>query len=159
MNATDKQNMTLKEKIVMCFATGFYVGNIPFAPGTFGTAAGLILCYLISGIHIFYAIIGLLLFIAFSVKIAHEAEQILDKKDPGPIVIDEIAGILVTLVGIEFTLTSAIAGFFIFRFFDILKPFPIGYIEKNLEGGKGVVFDDIAAGVIGNLVLRIILAL
>ncbi len=83
------------------------------------------------------------------------AEKILKKKDPGCIVIDEIAGIMVTLLGFQFHVGSALAGFIIFRFFDILKPFPIGTIDKRLTGGTGIVADDVAAGVLSNIILRV----
>jgi len=148
--------MNLKEKSVMFLATGCFTGNIPFAPGTFGTMLGLPLCFLLSKIELPITIIGTLLFISFAIWIAHAAMRILKKNDPGCIVIDEIAGLMVTLGGIHFTIISAAAGFLIFRFFDILKPFPIRFLERNLSGGFGVVMDDVAAGIYGNLVLRII---
>ena len=113
MNTMAQRDSTRKEKIIMWFATGCYVGNIFFAPGTFGSAAALILCYMVSGISLFWGIIFILLFIAFSVKVADDAERILGEKDPGSIVIDEFAGMLVTFAGIEFTVSSAIWGFFI----------------------------------------------
>jgi phosphatidylglycerophosphatase A len=131
--------MNFKEKLVMFLATGCFVGNIPFAPGTFGSIAGL-----------------LFVFIVFAVMIAGEAEKIIKRKDPGRIVIDEIAGIMVTLLGLPFNFISAISGFFIFRFLDIIKPFPIRSIESRLSGGAGIVMDDVAAGIMGNCILRLI---
>lgn len=77
-------------------------------------------------------------------------------EDPGEIVIDEIAGIIITLAGIPLTVLSVIIGFFLFRFLDILKPFPIRNLEKKLSGGVGIVMDDVAAGVMANIALRII---
>jgi len=148
--------MNVREKLVIFLASGFYVGNIPFAPGTFGTAVGLVFCYFQSLLDVYLAILCLVIIILMAVWIAHEAEKILDQKDPGRIVIDEIAGVLVTFAGLEFTWMSAITGFFIFRAFDILKPFPIRTAEKRLKGGMGVVLDDVIAGVMSNVVLRII---
>jgi phosphatidylglycerophosphatase A len=83
----------------------------------------------------------------------------LKKKDPGCIVIDEIAGIMVTFIGLPFNITTAVPGFLIFRLFDILKPFPIRYIERKLSGGAGVVLDDVAAGIYSNLSLRVVILL
>ncbi len=149
---------TMKDKIILFLATGCYVGNIPFVPGTFGSAAALVLCGLVSGLSLFWGIGFILLFTIFSVIIADGAEKMLGEKDPGCIVIDEFAGMLVTFLGIGFTVSSVIWGFFIFRFFDILKPYyPVGYFEQKFSGGKGIVFDDIAAGIMSNIVLRIIL--
>jgi phosphatidylglycerophosphatase A len=96
------------------------------------------------------------IFIIFAILIAHDAEKILKKDDPGCIVIDEIAGLMVALFGLPFNVIYAAAGFAIFRFFDILKPFPIRLIEKKLSGGTAIVMDDVAAGICTNLVLRIL---
>ena len=149
--------MNFKEKSVMFLATGCFTGNIPFAPGTFGTVLGLPLCFLLSRIDLPITILYTVLFIFFAVWIAHDAVRILEKKDPGCIVIDEIAGLVVTLIGLPFNWFTVIAGFLLFRIFDILKPFPIRLLEKNLSGGAGIVMDDVAAGIYSNLVLRLIL--
>ena len=147
--------MNFRQKIVMFLATGFYSGYTPFAPGTFGTIPGILICYIISGSDITIAFLYTLLVVIISIPIAHEAEKITGKNDPGCIVIDEIAGILVTLSGIPFNTTTVISGFIIFRFLDILKPFPIRYLEKKVPGGAGIIIDDVAAGVIANLILRV----
>ena len=149
--------MKLREDAVMFLATGFYAGNIPFAPGTFGSLIGLPLCFVLAGMSATPAIIGTLLFIFFAVWIADAAEKILAQSDPGCIVIDEIAGMLVALVGLPFNLITVVIGFIIFRILDILKPFPIRDLDKRIPGGLGVVADDVAAGIITNLLLRIII--
>lgn len=148
--------MNFREKSVMFLATGCFVGKIPFAPGTVGTILGLPLCFVLSRIDFFVAILCTVAFIFFAIWIAHNAEKILDIKDPGCIVIDEIAGLVVALSGLPFNMISAVAGFLIFRCFDIIKPFPIRFLEKNLSGGFGVVLDDVAAGICSNVVLRVI---
>ncbi len=145
--------MDLKQKTVMFFATGAWLGKIPVAPGTFGTIPGLLLCFILSGIDLCAAILCAVIFILFAVWISHLAEKIMGEKDPGSIVIDEIAGMAVTLLGHPFTPGYAVAGFFIFRFFDILKPWPIRFLDKKIPGGIGIVVDDVAAGVFGNIVL------
>ncbi len=151
--------MNYRQKSVIFLATGFYIGKIPFAPGTFGSIIGLPLCFFLSKIELPIAVLCTLVFILIAILIAHDAEKILNKNDPGCIVIDEIAGIIVTLLGMPFNLITVAAGFFIFRIMDIFKPFPIRVLEKRLTGGTGIVFDDVAAGIFGNLALRAMLLL
>ena len=140
----------------MFLATGCFVGNIPIAPGTFGTIAGLLFCLFLSRAGFLSATFIVVVFIIFAVWIAGEAEKIIKQKDPGRIVIDEIAGIMVTLLGLPFNFVSVISGFFIFRILDIIKPFPIRSIENKLSGGAGIVMDDVAAGFLGNCLWRAI---
>jgi phosphatidylglycerophosphatase A len=149
--------MNFGEKAVMFLATGFYVGNIPPAPGTLGSLIGLPLCFLLAGIQLPTAIILAVLFIGFAVWIANAAEKTLKKKDPGCIVIDEVAGMVVTLIGLPFNLMTAGSGFIIFRILDILKPFPIRTLDKRLAGGIGIVADDVVAGIFANIFLRLLL--
>ena len=141
----------------MFLATGGFVGNIPVAPGTFGSLLGLPLCYALAKISLPLAFLATGALIIVAIWIAQLAETITKQKDPGRIVIDEIAGMAVTLIGIPFHLTSMVIGFFIFRALDILKPFPIRSLERQISGGAGVVLDDVAAGIYGNILVRIIL--
>lgn len=149
--------MSFKQKSVMCIATGCFIGNISFAPGTLGSILGLPLCFLLSLIELTVAILFVVIFIFFAVWIAQEAENVIKKKDPSCIVIDEIAGLMVTLIGLPFDILTVSAGFIIFRALDILKPYPIHALERNLSGGAGIVMDDVVAGVLGNLMLRFFL--
>jgi len=144
-------------KLFVGLATGGYIGFIPFAPGTFGSVLGIPFYYFMSSLPLLPAFSFLLVFILFSVWIAGKGEAALNTKDPGCIVIDEIAGIGVTFFTIPFNLYWAVLGFIIFRFFDILKPFPVNYLEKRFTGGLGVVIDDVAAGIMSNIVLQIVL--
>jgi len=147
--------MKFRERAVLFLATGFFIGTVPFAPGTFGSIIGLPICFLISRLNVLRSVICAILFILFAIWMAAAAEKILKRKDAGEIVIDEIAGLIITLVGLPFTLKTAIAGFIIFRAFDIVKPFPIRLLEKKVAGGPGVVLDDVLAGLYGNLILRL----
>ena len=140
----------------MVLATGFFTGYIPFAPGTFGSIVGLPLCFLLSKTKLPAAILFILIFIFFAIWISNRAEKILKQNDPGCIVIDEIAGIMIALLGLPFNIISIAAGFVTFRFFDILKPFPIRYIERKFAGGTGIVLDDLMAGVYSNIALRLL---
>ena len=151
--------MKFSDKATVLLATGLYIGKIPFAPGTFGTLLGLPLCFVFDRLNLPIAIICILLFTAFAVRIAHVAEKLLDRSDPGCIVIDEIAGMAVTLLGLPFNLTTAVIGFIIFRILDITKPFPIRTLERHLAGGVGVVADDVIAGILANLLLRVLFLL
>ena len=141
----------------MFLATGGFVGNIPVAPGTFGSLLGIPLCYAFSKVGLPLAVSGMLGLIAVAIWIAQLAETITNQKDPGKIVIDEIAGMVVTLIGVPFHLTSVVTGFFIFRALDILKPFPIRLLERRISGGAGVVLDDVAAGIFSNILVRLAL--
>ncbi len=148
--------MNLKEKIILFFATGFGLGNLPRVPGTFGTLAGIPFAIGFSYLNRGYAVFFTVTLIAFACWISDQAEIIIGEKDPGRIVIDEIAGFTVAMSGISISVYSLAAGFFIFRFFDILKPFPVRNFEKRFKGGAGVVLDDIVAGLLSFIVLRII---
>jgi phosphatidylglycerophosphatase A len=149
--------MNFRNKSVMVLATGFFAGYIPFAPGTFGSIVGLPICFLLSKTKLSVAILFILIFIFFAIWISNMAEKILTQKDPGCIVIDEVAGIMVALLGLPFNTFFVAAGFVTFRFFDILKPFPIRYIERRFAGGTGIVMDDLMAGVYTNIILRLLL--
>ena len=149
--------MKFRERAVLFVATGFFIGTVPFAPGTFGSLIGLPVCFLLSRLNLLQSVIYILVFILVAIGIASAAEKILKQKDPGQIVIDEIAGLMVTFAGLPFNLKTALAGFIIFRVFDILKPFPIRILERRVGGGTGVVLDDVLAGVYGNLILRLVI--
>jgi len=139
----------------MFLATGCYIGSISFAPGTFGSVLGLPLCFFLSKIDFSIAVLLTLIFILCAIWIASEAEKILKTEDPGCIVIDEIAGIILTLSGLPFNITSVTAGFLIFRALDIWKPYPIRFLENKFSGGIGIVLDDVVAGILSNLILRV----
>jgi phosphatidylglycerophosphatase A len=149
--------MKFRERAVLFVATGFFIGTVPFAPGTVGSLIGLPVCFLLSRLNLLQSVICILVFILFAIGIATAAEKILKQKDPGRIVIDEIAGLMVTFAGLPFNLKTALAGFIIFRVLDILKPFPIRILERRVGGGTGVVLDDVLAGVYGNLILRVVI--
>ena len=150
--------MKFRFKIIVGLATGGYLGFLPVSPGTFGSLPGIFLFYFFSRPPIPLQLLLVAGVTVFAVWVAGQAEQLLGAKDPGCIVIDEIAGMAVTFLGVPFSVPAAIIGFVLFRFFDILKPFPVGYMEKRLSGGLGVVMDDVAAGVMSNVALHVILA-
>jgi phosphatidylglycerophosphatase A len=148
--------MNSRDKAVMWLATGFHVGRVPFAPGTFGAILGLPLAWALAGVDPVLTLMVLAAFSAAAIWIAGRAEAILKRKDAASIVIDEIAGMAITLAGLPFTLFNAAAGFAAFRILDIVKPFPGRLIDTRMSGGSGVVLDDVVAGIYANLLLRLI---
>ena len=148
--------MNFRQEAILFLATGLNIGKIPFAPGTFGSLIGLPLGFALAGLKLIQAIACAALFICFAIWISHIAARMLKKKDPGCIVIDEIAGMMVALIGLPFNLSTVVVGFIFFRILDITKPFPFRLLDNRVSGGLGIVADDIAAGIIANLLLRII---
>lgn len=147
--------MLFRRHVVMCLATGCYVGRFPFAPGTAGSLVGILVAWGLSFFTWPLAVGATLVLMLAAVWIAREAEIQLHRKDPGCIVIDEIVGQCITLVSLPLTFGTCAAGFFLFRLFDIAKPPPARYLERRLSGGWGVVMDDVAAGIMAHIVLRL----
>ncbi len=121
-----------------------------------GTLVAVPIYYFLSEIHFPLYEITLIGFFFLSVWISEHAEILFGKKDDQRIVIDEMMGFLITMIWVPKTIFFIILGFFLFRFFDILKPFPIRHLEKRVKGGFGVVLDDVMAGVYANIVLHLI---
>jgi len=147
----------LFDKVALLLSIWFGAGLFPGMPGTFGTAAAIPLYLLVNFLHTRYQALFLLIIIIGAIWSSHRSQCILGTVDPHEIVIDEVAGFLLSIIFLPFTLRNLIAGFFLFRFFDILKPPPIKMIEEKVKGGWGIVFDDLAAGVYTYLSLRFLL--
>ncbi|MGE4519640.1 MAG: phosphatidylglycerophosphatase A [Desulfobacteraceae bacterium] len=145
------------EKTILFFALGGYSGKAPFSPGTVGTLCAVPLVLAVSLIPESFTGVFISFFIIFSVYVSEKASDILKKEDPKEVVIDEFAGFLIAMSGIGISFFSLLCGFLLFRFFDILKPWPIKKAEKSFKGGSGIVFDDIIAGIFANTILRLIL--
>ncbi len=143
-------------RFIVILATGFGVGYSPVAPGTLGTLIAIPTYYFLSEIPSPLYEVTLVGFLFLSVWVSGNAERLFGKEDDQRIVIDEVIGFLITMLWVPKTIWFMLIGFFLFRFFDILKPFPIRRLEKRLKGGFGVVLDDVAAGVYANIVLRLI---
>jgi phosphatidylglycerophosphatase A len=141
-------------RLAVFLATVAYCGYFPIAPGTVGSAAGLVVYLLVWWSQSAVVEAGLIAGIfATGIWAATTAERYFGGIDPGPIVIDEVVGMLVTLAFMPVGLTTAIAGFLLFRIFDVIKPFPARRLE-SLHGGLGVMADDAMAAVYANLSLR-----
>ena len=128
------------------------IGYIPVAPGTFGSAAGLLVWWLLPSNMSAQAAAIIVLF-AVGSWAGNIAEHHFGKTDPGQVVIDEVVGILITLFMNPVTWKGALAGFLLFRVSDIVKPYPSNRLEQ-LHGGVGVMADDAMAAVYANLALR-----
>lgn len=139
-----------------CCATFFYVGKIPRAPGTFATLATIPLWYLMSSLNPIWYMAITFLIVIFGIFISEAYEKTQAVHDSREIVIDEVAGFLITMVWLPVTWQSVVFGFLLFRFFDIVKPPPIRQLDQKIMGGVGVMLDDVAAGIIANLILQII---
>ncbi len=143
-----------KNRLILAAATGFGLGLSPKAPGTFGTLAALPLIWGTAFLPPAVSRFLLICFILAAVFVADQAEKILGQKDPGAIVIDEMAGYWVAMCLVPVTGITLGVGFVAFRCFDIFKSPPVRYFEKKFSGGAGVVLDDIMAGVLAALVVK-----
>jgi phosphatidylglycerophosphatase A len=144
-----------KNNTIIFLATWGLIGFSPVAPGTFGTIAALPLCLWMASLGDLSGGVFLVLLTAASIWIAHCAAEITGKKDPGTVVIDEVCGMVVALFALPFTPFFVVGGFFLFRAFDTLKPWPIRWADKKIPGGIGIILDDIIAGIFTNTLLRI----
>ncbi len=135
-------------------------GRAPFAPGTVATLVAGIPCFLAVGYlsNLSQLLVSIILF-ALGVYVSDNTERELGKTDPGEVVIDELCGYLVSMIGHPVTLPSILAGVIFFRIFDIWKPWPLRVLETRLKGGLGIMADDVGAGVYANLAGLIVLKL
>lgn len=152
----------MKKKLSFMISTLFYIGYFPKAPGTAGSFASL---FLIALFNFYFGLMGLLLLIALSFIFAmFSIPEVLKytEHDPSFIVIDELIGQAITFIFISTSLTNNIDfliyifGFIFFRFFDVLKPFPVSYADKKIKNAFGVILDDILAGIYAGICLLII---
>ena len=155
MTANPPKN--IKEKLCIFLATGAYVGRSPFAPGTAGTALALPLFPALVAAGPLWGAAALVVGTALAVVISSVASKGLGEKDPSAIVIDEIVGFAFAVYLLPLTWTTLILAFIFFRVFDILKPFPADWADDNMEGGAGIVLDDVAAGIYANLAVHAVI--
>jgi phosphatidylglycerophosphatase A len=138
--------------VALAIATALGVGYAPVAPGTFGSAAGLLLWWLLPSSPSIQAAMIVALFVVGSWS-GSVAERHFGRTDPGQVVVDEVMGMLVTLWLNPVGWAGALLAFFLFRLFDVIKPYPANRLER-LQGGVGVMADDGMAAIYANLVLR-----
>ncbi len=139
------------------FSTFFFSGCFPVAPGTAGSLAAAV-CYalFLHRLHpVPYVVLTAAVFLAGMIASDRFSREI-GKKDPGFIVIDEVCGQMIAMAFLAPSLLNMGLAFALFRFFDILKPFPVRNAER-LRGGLGIMADDVVAGTMAGLVLRLVL--
>jgi len=139
--------------VALVVATACGAGYSPWAPGTVGSALALLIVWVVpfsrAGLLVFFVAVTLA-----GTWAAHRAERRLGVKDPGVIVIDEVAGMTLSILPFPLTPPVLIVGFVLFRLFDIMKPFPAG-ASQRATGGIGVMVDDLIAGLYALLVITI----
>jgi phosphatidylglycerophosphatase A len=140
--------------LVEWLATWFGLGRMPWVPGTFGTLGAFPLVYAFALLGPLPYMISTIVFIVFAVIIAHLFESLHGEHDSSCIVIDEVAGFLVTMTWVPLEPKYWLAGFLLFRGFDMVKPFPINILDQRIKGGLGTVIDDVAAGLVSNIILQ-----
>jgi len=143
----------MRKFIIRTLSTFFYVGYLPFIPGTFASIAGLVIFFLVKdSTAVYLALTSFLLVAGFLT--AGSAERLFNKKDHRSIVIDEVCGMLLSLLFVPYQPAIAVIGFFLFRLMDTLKPYPAHRLQ-DLKGSAGVMSDDIVAGIYTNIILQV----
>ncbi|MEM7208300.1 MAG: phosphatidylglycerophosphatase A [Pseudomonadota bacterium] len=135
-------------------ALGFGAGLSPIAPGTFGTLIAVPICSACAYFLGEYFVLAVVMGFFAGVSICGKTARNLDCHDHGGIVWDEIIGFAVTILWLPLTWTWMLAAFLLFRFFDIVKPWPIGWLDKRIHGGLGIMLDDVIAGAMACAILH-----
>lgn len=142
--------------VALLISTFGYVGYFPIAPGTAGSLAAIVLYAIVRWAGSPIAELTMIVFVlAAGVWASTRSERLLGGKDPGPIVIDEVLGMLITLAFLPLSGLGILAGFLLFRIFDVVKPWPAGGMER-LQGGWGVMLDDAVAGLYAQAAMRLL---
>ena len=146
--------------LILILASAGFVGYIPVASGTFGSAVAVPMFWGFDALRAASVPLYLLTYlgaVAAACWIAGQAEMYLQEHDSHKIVIDEVVGYLAATLFVQPTWMHALAAFLIFRALDVIKPYPAGYIDKHFPGGYGVVLDDVVAGIYSNVLLQLLI--
>ena len=154
INKGKKEKRSVGQKAAVLIATGFGAGYLPKAPGTWGSLWGILAAALINSVPWIGSIFLMMFLAVIGVWSSNMAIGHFGQEDPGQVVIDEVAGMALTLWWIPMNVISITIGFFLFRALDIFKPFPVRQIESYFNGGTGIVMDDLAAGLLANVILH-----
>lgn len=138
------------------FAFGLGSGAIPFAPGTFGTLMAIPFYLLLQFLPLVAYIVFTIIFAIASMWICERVSQETHTHDHPGMCIDEFAGFFVTMINAPLGFFWVLLGFLLFRFFDIVKPWPIRFLDEKVPGGFGMVLDDIVAGIFSMVIIQII---
>ncbi|MBX2988524.1 MAG: phosphatidylglycerophosphatase A [Bdellovibrionaceae bacterium] len=145
-------------KLLLLIATFFGVGRLPRSPGTWGTLATIPLALLLMWLGPLWHMAVIVVLLPLGIWAADAFDRSETRHDCQEIVIDEVLGFLITMLWMPLTWQAVVIGFVLFRTLDILKPFPISVLDQRVKGGFGVMVDDVAAGLIANLVMQVILS-
>lgn len=151
----------MERGLIILLATAGYSGYVPVAPGTAGSAVGLLIAWALLGrikgpLPAIVAVASFALLFAGCCVVAGKAEQIFGERDSSKIVLDEVMGMIATMFLNPLDWLHLLIGFGLFRLFDLLKPFPAGLIDRKMHGGAGVMLDDLASAIYANIALRLI---
>jgi len=158
MSTIEKDRKKQIPRALLLAVTFGGAGLSPKAPGTMGTLATVPLLLLLLWAGPFWHMGVTLLLTLVAIVLSERYQQLTGGHDRQEIVIDEVVGYLITMVWLPLTWQSVVAGFVLFRALDILKPWPISFLDAKVKGGLGVVIDDVAAGLVASLILQQILA-
>ena len=151
------KNRPEARRLVRLLGSCCYLGYIKKFPGTFGSLPGIVFFLITKDLNIWIQGLIITAFLIFAIAVSQAMEDIDETKDPVEIVIDETAGMWVALFGLwDANLTLRITSFILFRALDFFKPYPIS-IFQTFKGGKGIVADDVAVGMITNIIIRLLL--
>ncbi|MFC4701823.1 phosphatidylglycerophosphatase A [Glaciecola siphonariae] len=151
-----RQRVSLLNPDHFC-ALGFGSGLVPFMPGTFGSLAAIPLLLMMSYLSIFWFVFVSAIACLIGIRFCQKTADAMGIHDHGSIVWDEIAGMMVVFIAVPINPLTLLIGFLLFRFFDILKPWPIRLFDKKVHGGFGIMLDDIVAGAIACVCLHTLL--
>ena len=157
MKSTKKIPVHYLKNPIHFIALGFGSGLMPKAPGTFGTLAVIPVYYLCKDLSLFHYLLMVTLVSIAGIFICQYTSDALKVHDHPGIVIDEFAGFLITMIAVPFSWQWLLIGFLLFRFFDIIKPWPISFLDKKIHGGLGIMIDDIVAGFFALILMHLML--
>lgn len=156
MDAELRTRVSLKNPIHL-LALGFGTGLAPFMPGTIGTLVALPIIFALSFAPSLWLYLGLtIVCCVIGFWLCDVTAKDMRVHDDSSIVWDEVAGMMITMVAIPVNWQTLLAGFVLFRLFDIVKPWPISYLDKHVQGGVGIMLDDIVAGLMALLAMHLI---
>lgn len=144
------------DRVIIALATGFYAGRLPLCPGTWGSLVAIIPWFFLRNLTLSAYLLMLILVFVVGFFVSGSAEKLLDQADAGPIVIDEILGMFITLTCAPDHPAALALGFLLFRVFDIMKPFPCSWFDERIHGGIGIMMDDVIAGIYALASLQLI---
>jgi len=134
----------------------FYLGFIPIAPGTMGTIGAIPLVIFLSGLGLYWYLLITIILLPIGCYLSKIAAKDLNNSDPKQVVVDEVAGFLITMIEVPISWKSILLGFVLFRTLDIFKPYPISFCDQKIKGGVGIMLDDVLAGIFACFLLHLL---